>query len=263
MSLLSPPLPPTSFSIVDPSWVLCACHQRNEPQTIQVSVKLARPTVGYAENNCLVSKVNEGFYSQIEDYKPTEINWGLGLAKKKPHPPSPAVRRRNVRHILTLGKHIPNFTGFAYGTEKFQWRKKQELTFLIDYHDRWWFHWHSWWFHRWCSIKTIQNLRISMGFAILRVLGMDPLDTPMVNKWWIHLNLPGVSSWNPKKILKAFMLGWWLWPTHLGLDSIMVLILWTLLLIILLATSDIYTWTYYLIVLECKRRSYINEIWSW
>jgi hypothetical protein len=49
---------------------------------IQVSVKLARPTVGYAENNCLVSKVNEGFYSQIEDYKPTEINWGLGLAQK-------------------------------------------------------------------------------------------------------------------------------------------------------------------------------------
>lgn len=253
MSLLSPPLPPTSFSIVDPSWVLCACHQ----------VKLARPTVGYAENNCLVSKVNEGFYSQIEDYKPTEINWGLGLAKKKTSPSKPSCPASERTPHTHLREAHSEFHGICLWYWKISMEKKQELTFLIDYHDRWWFHWHSWWFHRWCSIKTIQNLRISMGFAILRVLGMDPLDTPMVNKWWIHLNLPGVSSWNPKKILKAFMLGWWLWPTHLGLDSIMVLILWTLLLIILLATSDIYTWMYYLIVLECKRRSYINEIWSW
>ena len=144
--------------------------------------------------------------------------------------------------------------------------KKQELTFLIDYHmtddgsidifdgfiDDVFHQNHS-------EPSNLDGICHSpgVGDGSLGYLGY-PHGKQMVN-----LNLPGVSSWNPKQILKAFMLGWWLWPTHLGLDSIMVLILWTLLLIILLAISDIYTWMYYLIVLECKRRSYINEIWSW
>ena len=135
MSLLSPPLPPTSFSIVDPSWVLCACHQRNEPQTIQVSVKLARPTVGYAENNCLVSKVNDGFYSQIEDYKPTEINWGLGLAKKKTSPSKPSCPASE----RTPHTHLREAHSEFHGICLWYWKISMEKKTGIDIFD--WLPW--------------------------------------------------------------------------------------------------------------------------
>ena len=134
--------------------------------------------------------------------------WGWPKKTTSPSKPScPASERTPHTHLI--GKHIPNFTGFAYGNEKFQW-KKQELTFLIDYHmtddgsidifdgfiDDVFHQNHS-------EPSNLDGICHSpgVGDGSLGYLGY-PHGKQMVN-----LNLPGVSSWNPKQILKAFMLG--------------------------------------------------------